>query len=662
MKKRGWVWFAVLAVIVFGAGFWAGWPTLANPQAPQPSATATLPSEVGLVVVRVYYRSAAELQILAARFDPWEVQPEPGYAIFALPPEEAARLEADGIRIEAHPANLAPAEQLPEQAQGIPGFACYRTVAETYARAAGLASTYPGLAAWLDIGDSWKKTSGLGGSDLLVLRLTNQALPGPKPVFFILSAIHARELATAELSLRFAEYLLANYQVHPDVTWLLDHTDIQFLLQANPDGRQVVEADLGTYWRKNTNSDLCSDPWNWGIDLNRNFSFQWSAAEFGSSPFPCDETYRGPTAASEPETRAVQAYLRSLFPDRREDSLAAPAPLETSGLFLDIHSYSRLVIWPWGFTDEPAPNGPQLQTLGRKLAFFNAYTPHQAAQLYLTDGSTDDFVYGELGVAALTFEIGSNFYESCASFENQVLPENMDALLYAAKAAHRPYRLPAGPEVIDLQLSPANISIGEPVTITAVLDDSRYQQSYGAEPVQAVAGAQVYLGQPPGLPGSQLLGAMQPLDGSFDSSQEAVQFVWQTHNMAPGRYLLFVQGEDALGNVGVPSAAFIQVSGVQAAFSSSSPTVLGATTVFTDTSQGEVLARMWDFGDGQLTSTAAARVEHLYQQPGSFTVTLTVTGTNNTSQRQQPVYILQPWMNLLPILNNQPAGATNPAP
>ena len=65
-----------------------------------------------------------------------------------------------------------------------------------------------------------------------------------------------------------------------------------------------------------------------------------------------------------------------------------------------------------------APNGPALQTLGRKFAYFNNYTPEQAIGLYPTDGTTDDFGYGDLGVASYTFELGTAFFQDCSTFEN----------------------------------------------------------------------------------------------------------------------------------------------------------------------------------------------------------------------------------------------------
>ena len=338
---------------------------------------------------------------------------------------------------------------LPEQVSGIPGYPCYRTVEETYASAAQIVADHPNLAAWIDIGDSWEKTQpgGLPGYDLMVLRLTNAATPGPKPKLFAMTAIHAREYATAELNTRFAEHLVDNYGVDPDITWLLDNHEIHLLLQSNPDGRKKAESGLS--WRKNTdNNDGCIDASRWGTDLNRNFDFQWGCCN-GSSGDPCAETYRGPAAASEPETQAVQNYVIAEFPDQRPDDLTTPAPSDATGLFMDIHSYGQLVLWPWGFSTTPPPNAAELQTLGRKFAYFNDYDPAHHIW-YDVDGATDDFAYGRLGLSSFVFEIGTSFFQDCASFQNTILPDNLSALVYAAKSARRPYMSPSGPEALNV--------------------------------------------------------------------------------------------------------------------------------------------------------------------------------------------------------------------
>ncbi|MEN3331876.1 MAG: hypothetical protein V7641_1241, partial [Blastocatellia bacterium] len=100
----------------------------------------------------------------------------------------------------------------------------YRTVAEMRAYVDSKATQYPNLAEVFTYGQSWEKvhSGGTSGSDLFGITLTNRQITGPKPTFFLMAAIHARELTTSELALRFVDYLLTNYGTDGDVTWLLD--------------------------------------------------------------------------------------------------------------------------------------------------------------------------------------------------------------------------------------------------------------------------------------------------------------------------------------------------------------------------------------------------------------------------------------------------------
>ncbi len=257
---------------------------------------------------------------------------------------------------------------------GIPGFQCYSSVEETYQQAQDIASRYPQLASWQPIGSSWEKTQGLGGYDLnvLVLGKKSKKRKKPKPIVFMQSAIHAREYTTAATTLAFAQYLVDNYQTNTDVQWILQERDIHILFVANPDGRKLAET--GLLWRKNTNDNYCADtPQRRGVDLNRNFSYEWFAIDNGSSGEQCDSTYRGPVAASEPEVQAIERYVRSLFEDRRGDLPSDAAPLDTQGVFLDIHSAGGLILYPYDTTNEAAPNEPQLKQLAQRFAAFNGY-------------------------------------------------------------------------------------------------------------------------------------------------------------------------------------------------------------------------------------------------------------------------------------------------
>jgi carboxypeptidase T len=446
--------------------------------------------------------------------------------------------------------------------EAIPGFTCYETVEETFAAMDTMVATYPQLASIIDAGDSWQKTQGSGGYDIKVLKLTNAAIGGDKPKLFINSAIHAREYTTAPLVLEFARQLTSGYGTNADSTWILDHHEVHLMLQTNPDGRKRAEA--GSSWRKNTNQNYCQSISSLrGADLNRNFGYSWnSTGGQGSSGAQCDLTYRGPSPSSEPETKAIENYVRSLWPDRRGPTLDDPAPTDTSGIHLDIHSYSQLVLWPWGVRNAPAPNGTALQTLGRRFAWFNNYTPQQSIGLYPTDGTSDSISYGELGVAAFTFELGTDFFESCTNYTNTIKPNNIPALFYAAKVVRTPYITPGGPTVTGTRLSnraaTTGVRAGTQVTLQAAVTDSRFNNSEGTEPTQAIAAAEFYIDTPPWVAGATPV-AMTAIDGSFNAVSENVTGTINTTGLSVGKHLVFVRSRDAGGTWGPVTASFLVI-------------------------------------------------------------------------------------------------------
>lgn len=528
---------------------------LAHPGLTQ--AAQSVPGGEDVTVARIYEDGSGRLAFLAGELDVWEVHPEKGYLVAALTPVQRSRLVLQGLRVEpdASLTALLAAPLRPAQASGgITGFPCYRTVEETSTTLDQLAAGYPALAQVVDAGDSWEKAApgGEPGYDLRMLRLTGPG-GGSKPKFFLLAEIHARELATAETALRFAELLLNQYGSDPEITWLLDYYEVDILPMANPDGRK--KAETGLFWRKNTHSyPICTNH-DWGADLNRNSSFHWGGS--GSSSLYCDETFRGEAPASEPETQAVQNLLASLFPDRRGPAGSDPAPLDTEGLMISLHSFGGLVLWPYGWTPTPAPNQVQLEMLGRKLAFYNHYTPQQAYTLYPASGITDDWAYGELGLPAYTIEMGEAFFEPCANFEASIWPANRDSLLYALKTARRPYLDPAGPEIVGAQLNLPIIGVGGSPLLTAQADDTRIAAG-GSAPAQAVLAARYSIDSPSWVSGSELT-ALSPQDGTFDTPVEIVNGVVDTTGLALGKHTLFIEAQDASGAWGVPSAVFLNI-------------------------------------------------------------------------------------------------------
>ncbi|MGO2664153.1 M14 family zinc carboxypeptidase, partial [Mycetocola reblochoni] len=131
-------------------------------------------------------------------------------------------------------------------------FGGYRTVAAQEQFARDVAAAYPELVQLVDYGDSWLKTQGRGGHDLLALRITADVAGQPayddgqdgRPRFALIAQSHPREIITSELAWRYASQLLDGYGADAQTTALLEGTEVWVVLQHNPDGAELVETAL----------------------------------------------------------------------------------------------------------------------------------------------------------------------------------------------------------------------------------------------------------------------------------------------------------------------------------------------------------------------------------------------------------------------------------
>ncbi|MGH8172792.1 MAG: M14 family zinc carboxypeptidase [Rhodanobacteraceae bacterium] len=486
---------------------------------------------------------------------------------------------------------------------GIPGFECFRTLDETFQTLDDLEANHPDIAKVDLIGPSWQRSQNPDeGYDVHAMHITNFATldaDPDRPAMAALFSIHAREYTPLEIGTRFAEWLVENYGTDPEATWLVDHNDFHLILPANPDARPDAEEQI--YQRKNLNivdgpcpdQDISSQP---GIDLNRNFPFHWNITlGWGSSDFTCDQTFHGPAAdgsnpddhiqgAPEPETAAMVQYIAGtcaadgtcsggIFADHRSGTInpdcvgpqlcddGDAAPDDTPGFFLDMHSNAALVLWPWGDTEEDSLNATELRTLGRRIAWFTDYRPQQSNELYFTDGTTVDSMYGLLGVASYTIENdGFDFFEDCGSFESVTAPTNLESLRYIARTLHAPYRLPLGPDTVAVT-APASVDAGASLEISAQLDSSRFGNGNGTQPVHDIASAAAYVDALPWDAGAIAI-ALTSDDGTFDSSSETAFGSIPTAGLTPGRHFVYVQATDVDGNAGTPNAAYFEITGI----------------------------------------------------------------------------------------------------
>jgi carboxypeptidase T len=249
---------------------------------------------------------------------------------------------------------------------------------------------------------------------------------------------HAREHLTVEQALYTLHMLTDEYGTDPRITSLVDSREIWMVFDMNPDGGEFDVA-TGTYasWRKNRQPNAGSS--FIGTDLNRNWSYQWGCCG-GSSGDPSSTTYRGPFAFSAPETDVVRDFV-----DNR-----VVGGVQQIRANIDFHTYDELVLWPYSYTltDIPADmtqdDHDVFVAMGQAMAATNGYTPEQASDLYIFDGSINDWLYGVHRIFTYTFEM----YPTSGSPEgfyppDEVIPaetaRNREAILYLLDKADCPY-------------------------------------------------------------------------------------------------------------------------------------------------------------------------------------------------------------------------------
>ncbi len=220
--------------------------------------------------------------------------------------------------------------------------------------------------------------------------------------------VHAREPQSMATLMYFMWYLLENYGSDPEVTYLVNNREIYCVPCFNPDGYEYnrqTNPNGGGYWRKNrrNNGGGC-----YGVDLNRNFGYMWGYNNSGSSPDPCAETYRGPSAFSEPESQAVRDL----------------ALLKNYGTHFNMHSYGNYYLYPWGYIDQETEDSLTYREFAGDMSSFNGYAFGTGQQLlgYTSNGSVRDWMYGEQTVKnkifGYTIEIGPDFWPD----QSQIYP------------------------------------------------------------------------------------------------------------------------------------------------------------------------------------------------------------------------------------------------
>ncbi|HWK64213.1 MAG TPA: M14 family metallopeptidase [Rhizobiaceae bacterium] len=331
--------------------------------------------------------------------DVWEVKPD--HLIIRGTEAQLDRLSSMGYRIEQledverHLATFAAAEAAEQ----------YHSAASLEEELRQLAKTKPDVAELIEIGRS------IEGRPILALRIGDRRGGVPKILF--MGCHHAREWISVEVPFLLAKELVERADEAPIANWLTSG-EIWVAPMVNPDGHEYCRVQ-DRLWRKNRRKN---DDGSFGVDPNRNYGYMWGILDVPtSSHVPSDETYVGPRAFSEPETQAVRDLVgRELF----------------AGL-ITYHSYSQLLLYPWGYTDKPVPDvqhreqmvgmAEEMHTLIQGV-HGKIYVPQQSSELYPTAGDTTDWTYGTYGIPSLTIELRPRTFEEGGFIlpPDQILP------------------------------------------------------------------------------------------------------------------------------------------------------------------------------------------------------------------------------------------------
>jgi carboxypeptidase T len=339
--------------------------------------------------------TASDIEALQIRGIPYRIEKKPGFSQRAVPTALLGGINGD-----------------------------FHTYSELERDIFALQDRFPNLVRIHDIGDTWE------GRNIYALEITNnpdQEILRPRSL--LIGCHHAREWISVEVPYLLAVHLCENYTEDERIRILLDSSEIWIIPLLNPDGLEY-SIYFYRYWRKNRRHNADG---SFGVDLNRNYGYKWGISDNGSSGNPNSGVYRGESAFSEPESRAV----RDLFQLYRFEALVS------------YHNYTQIIIFPWGYTTQRPDDYDQMYELSERMSDLmlpvngNYYTFGQASDgLYLTNGDTTDWAYGQFGIPAFTIELPP-LDETTGGFFNaqeEILPifrENLPAALHLMEWAVR---------------------------------------------------------------------------------------------------------------------------------------------------------------------------------------------------------------------------------
>jgi len=327
-------------------------------------------------------------------------------------------------------------------------FTEYKDLAAVNAKLNAMVADRPDLVSLIDVGTT------LEGRHIYGVRISG---PGTnKPAVQFNGCHHAREWISVMVPMWIADRLVYEYDTDSQIHSIVDRVEFFIIPVVNQDGFVYTWTPNNRLWRKNRrlNAGGC-----YGVDDNRNYATGWGGG--GSSSNPCDDTYRGTAAFSEPETAAM-----------RDFTIAHPQIIATQSY----HSYSELFMSPYGYTSSLPPDNATFLAVDAACASAIAavhgvsygYGPIYST-IYQASGGDVDWYYAAEGIFSFTTELrdtGAYGFELPA---DQIIPtceENFAAAMYLADWASTPVKF-AFPNGTPARVDP-NIATSVQMNITVI--------------------------------------------------------------------------------------------------------------------------------------------------------------------------------------------------
>ncbi|XP_077593763.1 carboxypeptidase A1-like isoform X3 [Stigmatopora nigra] len=271
-----------------------------------------------------------------------------------------------------------------------------------------LVAESPGLVSKVVIGQSYE------GRPLNVLKFSTGGVN--RPANWIDTGIHSPEWVTQASGTWFAKKIVDDYGHDPVLTAILNRMDIFLEIVTNPDGFHYTQTK-NRMWRKTRKPNPGSHCV--GVDANRNWNAGFGG--LGSSGSPCSEKYRGPHPHSETEVSSIVKFVKS------HGNIKS---------FVSTHSYSQMLLYPYGYTATPVKDQAELHNLAKKAitALTSLYgTRYQYGSIFNTiypaSGGSTDWAYNNGIKYSFTLELRDTGRYGLLLPANQIIPTAEEAWL-----------------------------------------------------------------------------------------------------------------------------------------------------------------------------------------------------------------------------------------